>query len=156
MILATSMNLAALAVMESEDFVLNQMAKKFPPDQGVSRLPLEARKHFNRIAMYYADLGILSVLDESQATVIVAAMHGPALRTWRALEPYIRAERAARHSTKYLSFFEHLACVCTDIDLVEMHENLGLRTFAEPADRTAVHPGPSPQRARQEEINPST
>jgi hypothetical protein len=142
------------AFMESEDFVLNHLPQMHPPSQGVSKLPLEARKHFKRIAFYYADLGILSLFGDSQATLIVASMHGPALRTWSTLEPYIQAERVARNSTKYLSFFEHLACVCTDIDLVDMHEKLGLRTFGTATGRAGTPAGRTAPSKPQPQANP--
>jgi hypothetical protein len=138
------------AFMDSEDFVLNHLAANHPPGQGVAKLPHEARRHFHRVAFYYADLGVLLLYGTAQATMIVATMRGPALRAWSVLEPYIRAERAARNSTRYLNFFEHLACVCADTDLVALHDQLGLRSFdattapsAAPAKPSATTTKPS-------------
>jgi hypothetical protein len=119
--------------IEGEDFVINKLTEAYSADGGVAALPISARKHVDRIAFFYADLGVLSLFAGVDSDLIVATMHGRILRTWYVLEPYIRAERRIRNGDRYLNFFEHIACLCSSADIKALHSRLGLQEFKQSA-----------------------
>jgi hypothetical protein len=59
--------------LESEDFVLNKLAKEYSPDQGISGLPFEVRKHVTRFAQFYSSLGMMWVFDAIDKSLIMRA-----------------------------------------------------------------------------------
>jgi hypothetical protein len=125
------------AFMDSEDYVIRQLANEHSPDRGVLALPLNARKHVQRISYYYSDLAILTIYGGVSAELIVATVHRPIVRAWSILEPYIKAEREIRGNDRYLNFFEHLASVSADADVLSIHNKLGLRSFVRPGSQSA-------------------
>ncbi|WP_285552941.1 DUF4760 domain-containing protein [Actinoplanes regularis] len=118
--------------MESEDYIIHRLAKEHSPEQGVLALPLNIRKHVQRIAYYYSDLAILTIYGGVSQDLVVTTVHRPVVRAWTILEPYIEAERRKLGSDRYFNFFEHLASICATADVVGMHNRLGLRTFDKP------------------------
>ncbi|MFB9238742.1 hypothetical protein ACFFWC_24980 [Plantactinospora siamensis] len=101
--------------LESEDFVLNRLQAEHSPDGGVFGLPFSARKHVQRIGQYYAGLGMISVFHAVDDSLLLGAVHWRVRVAWSILQPYVMAERALRKN-RYLSYFEHLACMAGDVD----------------------------------------
>jgi len=120
--------------LESEDYVLNKLAKEYSPDQGISGLPFEVRKHVTRFAQFYSSLGMMWVFDAVDKSLIMSTVSYRVRAAWIALEPYIMAERKTGQPV-YLSFFEHLACVVSEADTLQLQRSLGLRNFRPPSER---------------------
>jgi hypothetical protein len=121
--------------LESEDYVLNKLAKEYSPDQGISGLPFEVRKHVTRFAQFYSSLGMMWVFDAIDKSLIMSTVSYRVRAAWIALEPYIMAERKTGRPV-YLSFFEHLACVVSEADTLQLQRSLGLRNFRPPSERS--------------------
>jgi len=118
--------------LESEDYVLNKLAKEHSPDQGTSGLPFEARKHVTRFAQFYSSLGMMWVFNAVDKSLIMSTVSYRVQAAWLTLEPYIMTERRAGRPA-YLTFFEHLACVASEADTLQLQQRLGLRTFRSPS-----------------------
>jgi hypothetical protein len=114
--------------LESEDFVLNKLANEYSPDEGISGLPFEVRRHVTRFAQFYSSLGMMWVFDAIDKSLIMSTVSYRVKAAWAALEPYIVAERRIGRPV-YLSFFEHLACVASEADTLQLQRSLGLRNF---------------------------
>jgi hypothetical protein len=121
--------------LESEDFVLNKLAKEYSPDQGISGLPFEVRKHVTRFAQFYSSLGMMWVFDAIDKSLIMSTVSHRVQAAWVASEPYIIAERRIGKPV-YLSFFEHLACVASEADTLQLQRSLGLRNFRPASERS--------------------
>ncbi|MFF5218949.1 hypothetical protein [Micromonospora sp. NPDC000442] len=100
----------------------------------VSDLPPDARKHVNRIALYYNGLGQMLAFNVVDPALLIGTGGFRAREAWSVLEPYILAERAARGES-YLANFEHLAVLATETPWSTAVRKLGLRRFDRyPAD----------------------
>jgi hypothetical protein len=119
--------------LESEDYVLNKLTKEHSPNQGTSGLPFEARKHVTRFAQFYSSLGMMWVFNAVDKSLIMSTVSYRVQAAWIALEPYIMTERRMGRPA-YLTFFEHLACVASEADTVQLQKSLGLRTFRPPSE----------------------
>ena len=96
---------------EAQDFILTELSN-YDSSLGITRLPRPARDHVWEVGGFYQDLGVLvntGIINEDLA----AALHYTGIKdTWRALEPYIRAEREHRRDRtggSFFSSFESLA-----------------------------------------------
>lgn len=114
--------------MDSEDFVLNQLGQRHPPNKGVYALPIEARRHVTRIALYYNSLGQLAANRAVDPWLVVSTAAYRTRQAWKILEPYVRAERAAG-SARYMSHFEHLAHLASQPDRKHFRRLARLRRF---------------------------
>jgi hypothetical protein len=118
--------------MESEDYVLNALASQHQPDKGVSMLPLEARRHVNRIGMFYNSLGQLVAHGAVDQWLMISTASYRTRQAWAVLGPYIRAERQAG-SVRYMSHFEHLANLAFNLSPQQVEQKIRLRRF-QPAE----------------------
>ncbi|MFI5833019.1 hypothetical protein ACIA5A_05000 [Micromonospora sp. NPDC051300] len=116
------------AFLDSQQFVLTELRTACPPGVPVSRLPADARKHVNRIALYYNGLGQMLAFKVVEPALLLGTGGYRAREAWATLEPYILAERAARGES-YLSNFEHLAVLATETPWPTAVRRLGLRRF---------------------------
>ena len=121
--------------LESEDFVLNKLAKEYSPDKGVSGLPFEMRRYVTRFAQFYSSLGMMWVFDAVDKSLIMSTVSYRVQAAWIALEPYIMTERRMGRPA-YLTFFEHLACVTSEADTLQLQRSLGLRSFGPASERS--------------------
>lgn len=128
--------------LESEDYVLRRLPVEHAPHGGVSGLPLEARKHVERVGLYYASLGMMSVFTAISDEMLISTVGIYRIsRIWELLEPYITVERGLRKAS-YLAFFEHLAVLAAKADVPALHRRLGLRKFGPDVRRFwGNHPG---------------
>jgi hypothetical protein len=146
--------------MESEDYVLNVLASQHQPDKGVSLLPLDARRHVNRIGMYYNSLGQLVAHGAVDQWLMISTASYRTRQAWAVLGPYIRAERLAG-STRYMSHFEHLAYLAFSVSPQQIEQKIRLRRFR-PAEDEKIRqemlgqPGPktSPDTDRKGQQQP--
>jgi hypothetical protein len=74
---------------------------------GISELPDEPRTHARTVCHYLDQLGLLVKKDLVDQNDVAGVMGESILYSWRALEPFITAEREAR-SGDYAQYFEHL------------------------------------------------
>lgn len=116
------------AFLDSQQFVLTELRTACPPGMPVSQLPVDARKHVNRIALYYNGLGQMLAFKVVEPALLLGTGGYRAREAWTTLEPYILAERAARGES-YLSNFEHLAVLATETPWPMAVRSLGLRRF---------------------------
>ncbi|WP_140158102.1 DUF4760 domain-containing protein [Micromonospora sp. NBS 11-29] len=137
------------AFLDSQQFVLTELRVACPPGAPVSELPAEARRHVNRIALYYNGLGQMLAFRVVEPALLLGAGGVRAREAWAVLEPYVLAERAVR-GDGYLSHFEHLVVLATEVSWPATARKLGLRRFGHyPAEvglapaATAVPAGPS-------------
>ncbi|GAB3809723.1 DUF4760 domain-containing protein [Micromonospora zhanjiangensis] len=120
--------------LESQQYVLSELAAAGPTDVPVSELPPEARKHVNRIALYYNGLGQMLAFKVIDPALLLGTGGYRAREAWAVLEPYILAERVVR-GVSYLSNFEHLVVLATETPWPVAVRKLGLRRFDRyPAD----------------------
>lgn len=122
------------AFLDSQQFVLTELRARCSPELRVSDLPSDARKHVNRIALYYNGLGQMLAFNVVDPALLIGTGGFRAREAWSVLEPYIIAERAARGES-YLANFEHLAVLATETPWSVAVRKLGLRRFdSYPAD----------------------
>jgi hypothetical protein len=121
----------------SEEYVNFELRHEFPAERGVAGLSPEAREHVTRIGLYYASLGMMSVLDVVDHALLISCVHYRVRQSWQVLEPYIEVERKLRKST-YMAYFEHLACVAAEADPAQLHRDLGLRKIGAHSREFAV------------------
>ena len=115
--------------MRAEDFVLNELAARFPPPGvSVSDLPPDARHQVTRLSMYYNGLGQMLAFAAVDPRLLMGTVSYRSRQAWRALEPYILAERARRGQT-YLSHFEHLVHMSTHNPWTTAVRKLDLQRF---------------------------
>lgn len=92
---------------------------------GIAKLPRPARDHVWQVGGFYQDLGVLvntGVLDEDLA----AALHYTGIKdTWRALEPYIRAEREHRRERTGGGIFGSFESLAAHVNSISYQEVLG-------------------------------
>ena len=112
--------------LESEEYVLNKLSAEHKPDRGVGGLPFSARKHVQRIGLYYSGLGMMSVFRVVDDKLLIATVSYRVRKAWSILCPYVMAEREIRQGT-FLSYFEHLASIAFDMDVTSVQKILGLR-----------------------------
>ncbi|MEV6192134.1 hypothetical protein AB0M19_06990 [Streptomyces sp. NPDC051920] len=124
------------AFLESKDWILNSLADH-DPALGVTGLPRPAREHIYLVGGFYQQLGALvvtGVIDEDAAV----AMHYHGIKvTWRALDPYVRAERERREAMGgggFYGSFEHLAVYVENTPHAVIGARFPRRKFATPAD----------------------
>ncbi|WFE34083.1 hypothetical protein [Micromonospora sp. WMMD975] len=133
------------AFLDSQQYLLTELRTACPPGMPVSELPADARKHVNRIALYYNGLGQMLAFQVVEPALLLGTGGFRAREAWAVLEPYILAERAARGES-YLSNFEHLAVLATETPWPVAVRKLGLRRFDRyPAD-VGLPPEPGPGR----------
>lgn len=120
--------------LTSEDFVLHRLRTEFPDDTAVSTMPLEARRHVTRLALYYNSLGQLVTRRAIDAHLVVSTTSYRTKQAWEILEPYIAAERATGN-TYYLSHFEHLATLAYAFDHGKYRSRLRFRSLAGRSDQ---------------------
>ncbi|WFE38759.1 hypothetical protein [Micromonospora sp. WMMD998] len=116
------------AFLDSQQYVLSELRAACPPGMSVSELPADARKHVNRIALYYNGLGQMLAFQVVEPALLLGTGGFRAREAWAVLEPYILAERAARGES-YLSNFEHLVVLATETPWPVAVRKLGLRRF---------------------------
>ncbi|GAA3155224.1 hypothetical protein ACFQ0X_43385 [Streptomyces rectiviolaceus] len=99
------------AFREARDYLLVSL-QEHNRALGVTRLPSPARDHIFLVGSYYQDLGVLvvsGVIDEDMAV----AIHYTGIKSvWRAIQPYVLAEREHRSAQEgggFFGAFEHLA-----------------------------------------------
>ncbi|WP_204036788.1 DUF4760 domain-containing protein [Micromonospora qiuiae] len=114
--------------LDSQQFVLTELPARHPTAVPVSGLPPDARKHVNRIALYYNSLGQMLAFNVVDPALLLGSGGFRAREAWAVLEPYILAERAVR-SEAYLSNFEHLVVLATETPWPVAARKLGLRRF---------------------------
>ena len=114
--------------MDSEDYVLHRLTTEHAPDEGVYALPIEARRHVTRIALYYNSLGQLAANRAVDPWLVVSTAAYRTRQAWTILEPYVRAERATG-STRYMSHFEHLAHLASEPNRRHLRRLARLRRF---------------------------
>ncbi len=113
----------------AEDFVINTLAAQYAqPGLSVTDLPLEARRHVTRLALYYNGLGQMLAFAAVDPRLLMSTVSYRSRQAWRALEPYILAERARRGET-YLSHFEHLVHMTTHNPWATAVRKLRLQRF---------------------------
>ncbi|WP_139233076.1 hypothetical protein [Micromonospora sediminimaris] len=84
------------AFLDSQQFVLTELRARCSPELRVSDLPSDARKHVNRIALYYNGLGQMLAFNVVDPALLIGTGGFRAREAWSVLESYILAERAAR------------------------------------------------------------
>jgi hypothetical protein len=138
--------------IEARDFVMTRLSEH-DPAVGISGLPTPARDCVFEVGGFYQDIGSLvvnGVVDED----FVIAMHYTGIKDiWRALEPYIYAEREhlrERGAGSLFGSFEHLAVYVETVPADEVigavADRLHRRKFplpatAEPASSSGANAG---------------
>jgi hypothetical protein len=107
------------------------------PEKGFQALPDEWRASAYRVAYFFEHLGLLVAYELVPKDSIVDFSANLVVRSWRALAPFVEAERRYRKrtgdgmSSGFVSHFEHLVALTlaedgTPVDS-EIHERLSLR-----------------------------
>jgi hypothetical protein len=107
---------------ESYEYVLTKLATSSQPGNGFA-FSGEARIHAVRISHYLDNLGLLVYFKAVRRDLVLAFIGGSVLNCWKALSPYIYAERQKR-SGGYQEFFEHLAALAQREHGSGMYTNL--------------------------------
>lgn len=122
---------------EAQDYILTELSD-YDPSLGVTKLPRPARDHVWQVGGFYQDLGVLvntGILNED----IAAALHYTGIKeTWRALEPYVRAERERRRDRTgggLFSSFESLAAYVDSVPHQQVLAKFVRREFPGSAPR---------------------
>jgi hypothetical protein len=113
------------------EYVQTQLSQ-FDPTLGLFGLPEPARDHALLVGSFYQDVSTLvvtGVLDEDLAVIMY---YTSIKEVWRALEPYILAERNIRRlrgtGSMYESF-EHLAVYAESVPHEKVRQKLRRRSF---------------------------
>ncbi|MFG1672883.1 hypothetical protein [Micromonospora sp. NPDC049282] len=132
------------AFLDSQQYVLTELRAACPPPVPVGELPADARRHVNRIALYYNGLGQMLAFKVVEPILLLGAGGVRAREAWAVLEPYILAEREVRGGG-YLANFEHLVVLATETSWPAAARKLGLRRFdSYPAEvGLPAEPGPA-------------
>lgn len=101
---------------DSERFVQTQLARFDDGECTLSTLPEAARLHATKVASLYQMLGHLSVCKVLDGNTFRYILGINAVRSWRALNPFISRERSADPDGVGYRFFENLAAGCARID----------------------------------------
>lgn len=107
------------------------------PEGGFQALPEEWRSSAYRVAYFFEHLGLLVAYELVPRDSIIDFSANLVVRSWRALSPFIKAEREFRTrtgngvSSGFVSHFEHLVALTMDENGApvdgEIHERLALR-----------------------------
>ena len=127
---------------EAQDYVLRELSQ-YDSALGITQLPRPARDHVWQVGGFYQDLGALvatGVIDEELA----AALHYTGIKdTWRALEPYIRAEREhrrGRNAGGFFGSFESLAAYVESVSADQVLAKFLRRRFPHQTSGAVVSP----------------
>jgi hypothetical protein len=111
------------------------------PESGFQALPDEWRGSAYRVAYFFEYLGLLVAYELAPRDSIIDFSANLVVRSWRALEPFIEAERRYREgagggvSSGFVSHFEHLVVLTMGQDGhpvdSEIHEKLSLKRVAD-------------------------
>jgi hypothetical protein len=97
----------------AERYVRESLAVEHGPSHGLSRLPEHIRRRVTTVAYFYQNLGYLFRLGILDEEVLRLTFDYRVVMAWRALEPYVRAERGFREEeagfTEFLASFERMA-----------------------------------------------
>lgn len=107
-------------------YVLTQLALDHDPGQGIDALPEPARSMVRNVAFTYDYIGMISTLKMVDPRIVVAVFHFRTVRAWKALEVYIRRERALRQAP-VCPFFENLVAQIGDKPVEEVLRSLKVR-----------------------------
>jgi hypothetical protein len=87
--------------MRSFDFVSKEEMlwhelPKLDPSVGFSRMPPPLREYATNIGNFYSMVAYLSALETVDDRLVTLVLHHRAVRTWEAIGPFVRGERAIR------------------------------------------------------------
>jgi hypothetical protein len=110
-------------------FVMNDLARN-PAELGVWGLPDEAREKVLRVLHYLDHLGLLVDRKLADDEAIAGFVGGAVISLWKALAPYVEAEREKRRRDRdqvdagYQRYFEDLAARMVKLDPPEIRSHL--------------------------------
>jgi hypothetical protein len=96
---------------EARDYILSDLSQ-YDPGLGVSGLPRPARDYVYEVGGFYQDLGALVTAGVIEEDLAIALHYTGIKDAWRALAPYVQAERVRlreRGAGGLFGSFEHLA-----------------------------------------------
>jgi DNA-binding transcriptional ArsR family regulator len=114
-------------------FVVNDLGR-YPTELGVWGLPDEAREKVLRVLHYIDHLGLLVHRNLADDEAIAGFVGGAVIALWKALAPYVEAEREKRRRERdrvdagYQEYFEDLAARMVELDPPTIRSHL--RSFA--------------------------
>jgi hypothetical protein len=83
------------AFVRKEQFLWRAMPLQ-DPSKGFSRLPRKTRAYATDVALFYLMIGYLSEYQISDPELLALQVQYRLLKTWEAIEPYVRKERILR------------------------------------------------------------
>ncbi|QQM42462.1 DUF4760 domain-containing protein [Streptomyces liliifuscus] len=114
--------------LEAVEYVLYRLAVEHPQPVSYLQLPEEAKRHVQRIGLFYNDLGKLvahGIIDES----LIIGLYGRSLlRAWIVLAPFVYLERQA-HRRNTMPYFEDIAWRASNTPPEVVYRKLGLHAF---------------------------
>jgi hypothetical protein len=116
---------------EAQDYVLTRLSEN-DPTEGITRLPRPARDYVWKVGGFYQDLGALVVTGVIDENLAVSLHYTGIKNVWRALAPYIIAERAYRRSRNgggFFGSFEHIAVYVESVPIDKVFAKLHRRSF---------------------------
>ena len=111
-------------------FVVSDLAARYPAELGIWGLPDEAREKVLRILHYMDHLGLLVDRKLADDKAIAGFIGGAVISLWKALAPYVEAEREKRRQDRdqvdadYQEYFEDLAARMVKLDPREIRSHL--------------------------------
>ncbi|MGW8880470.1 DUF4760 domain-containing protein [Streptomyces mirabilis] len=110
-----------------QQYVLTQLAQEHAAAVGMDALPEPARTVTRNVAFSYEYIGAMVALGMVDSGLALSVFHFRVKQVWRALEPYVRAEREIRNAP-FLPFFEHLYLESCANPTPDFLRSLNLRT----------------------------
>jgi hypothetical protein len=136
---------------QAQDYVLNELdSQHLPgPGDGISNLPLDARKAVSTVISFYITLGAYVAFGLADEKIVIQLFGYRAGQSWNALEPLILREREIRQGGAYASLFEDLVCRNR-----RYHGKTVIRTFRLATQRKEDNPIFSPQPKKAKDAQP--
>ncbi len=116
--------------IEAQRFAREDLAQAHPVEAGISGLPESLRQELFLVTWFYDDLGKLVAHGVVSEDLVLGAFGDGVTRTWKALMPYVEAERGLRSST-FQAYFEDLAVRAESNPPRSVHARLGLRQWVD-------------------------
>ncbi|MET9455679.1 hypothetical protein ABZY05_11425 [Streptomyces canus] len=108
-------------------YVLTRLVEEHPPEGGIDVLPEQAHTATRNVVFMYEYIGIMYALDMVDSRIALGIFNFRIRQVWETLEPYIRAERAARQAP-FLPFFENLYLRAQVAPTEDILRSIGLRS----------------------------
>jgi hypothetical protein len=117
---------------DCREYIRDRLALEHDPSGGLRGLPEPDKHHVRKVTFFFDDLGKLVAHRVVHEDLLVGAYGGSILAVWKALAPFIAAEREI-DSPGIAVYFEDLARRAHCRPAATVHAQIGLRPFPAPA-----------------------